>query len=460
MGGMSNPYRVQNPVNNQVIETFDFITDEQLETVLAAADDAFRQWRTVSYDDRAALLRKVASLFDAKRDELAAIITEEMGKPLNQGQAELDDVVDIFTYYADHGAELGADEPLEHEGGRAVLRRVPLGVIVGVMPWNFPYYQVARFAAPAIMAGNTVLLKHAEICPRSSQAIQDIFDEAGVPAGVFTNIYATHEQISTLIADKRVQGVSLTGSERAGRAVASAAGQNLKKAVLELGGTDAYVVLDADDIEAAAKTAWKKRIANTGQACTSNKRIIVMEGIFDDFVAAMVRIAEGFAQGDPTNPGKGEYYPLSSRDAAEKLVQQVKLAVDAGATLHTGGELTGEGAYFTPAVITGIPVGSDSYYEEFFGPVAEIYKVASDEEAIELANDSNYGLGGAVFSSDIPRAERVASRIETGMIHVNIPQAGGAELPFGGVKNSGFGRELGPLGMDEFVNKQRYYVAE
>ncbi len=460
MVGMSDPYRVQNPVNNQVIETFDFISDEELEKALAAADDAFRQWRTASYEDRATVLRKVASLFDAKRDQLAAIITEEMGKPLDQGQAELDDVVDIFTYYADHGAELGADEPLEHEGGRAVLRRVPLGVIVGVMPWNFPYYQVARFAAPAIMAGNTVMVKHAEICPRSSQAIQEIFAEAGAPDGVFTNIYATHDQVASLIADKRVQGVSLTGSERAGRAIASAAGQNLKKAVLELGGTDAYVVLDAEDIDAAAKTAWKKRISNTGQACTSNKRIIVMEDIYDDFVAAMVRIAEGFTQGDPANPGKGEYYPLSSRDAAEKLVQQVKLAVDAGATLHTGGELTGEGAYFTPAVITGIPVGSDSYYEEFFGPVAEIYKVSSDEEAIELANDSNHGLGGAVFSSDIPRAERVASRIETGMIHVNIPQAGGAELPFGGVKNSGFGRELGPLGMDEFVNKQRYYVAE
>ncbi|WP_040420815.1 NAD-dependent succinate-semialdehyde dehydrogenase [Corynebacterium timonense] len=457
---MSDAYRVQNPVNNKVIESFDFITDEQLDKALADADEAFRSWRETSYEQRGELLRTVASLFDANRDRLASIITEEMGKPLNQSNSEIDDVVDIFTYYADHGAELGADEPIEHEGGTAVLRRVPLGVLVGVMPWNFPYYQVARFAGPNIMAGNTVLLKHAEICPRSSQAIQDIFEEAGAPTGVFTNIYADHDQISTLIADKRVQGVSLTGSERAGRAVAATAGENLKKAVLELGGTDAYIVLDAEDIDEAAQTAWKKRIANTGQACTSNKRIIVMDDIYDDFVAAMVRIAESFTEGDPANPGKGEYYPLSSRGAAEKLHEQVQDAVKAGATLHTGGELTGEGAYFTPAVLTDVPVGSESYYEEFFGPVAEIYKVSSDDEAIELANDSNYGLGGAVFSSDVERARRVANRVETGMIHINIPQAGGAELPFGGVKNSGFGRELGPLGMDEFVNKQRFYVAE
>ena len=459
MACMANPYRVQNPVNNELVQSYDFITDEELEKALATAHEAFLSWRETSYEERAKVLRKVAELFDAKRDELAKIITEEMGKPVDQGDAELDDVVDIFTYYADNGAELGADEPLEHEGGTAVLRRVPLGVIVGVMPWNFPYYQVARFAAPAIMAGNTVMLKHAEICPRSSQAIQDIFEEAGAPKGVFTNMYATHDQITTLLGDSRVQGISLTGSERAGRAVAATAGQNLKKALLELGGTDAYVVLEAEDMDKAVETAWKKRIANTGQACTSNKRIIVMEDIYDEFVAKMVEMAKGFTQGDPMNPQKGEYYPLSSRDAAEKLVQQLKIAVSEGANLRVGGEVTGKGAYITPAVITDIPVGSDSYYEEFFGPVAEIYKVSSDDEAIELANDSLYGLGGAVFSSDEERAKRVAARIETGMIHVNIPQAGGAELPFGGVKNSGFGRELGPLGMDEFVNKQRFYVA-
>ena len=230
--------------------------------------------------------------------------------------------------------------------------------------------------------------------------------------------------------------------------------------MLELGGTDAYVVLDSSDVKAAAKTAWEKRVGNVGQACTSNKRIIVMEDIYDEFVQSLVGLASSYSEGDPLNPGEGnEYYPLSSRDAAEMLAQQLKIAVDEGANLRIGGDVTGKGAYITPAVITDIPVGSDSYYEEFFGPVAEVYKVSSDEEAIELANDSRYGLGGAVMSEDVERAKKVAAKIDTGMIHVNIPQARGAELPFGGVKASGLGRELGPLGMDEFVNKQRYYVA-
>ncbi|EEI17015.1 aldehyde dehydrogenase (NAD) family protein [Corynebacterium lipophiloflavum DSM 44291] len=460
MGTMTSTYRVQNPKTNKVVETFETISDADLERALTTADEAFSTWRETPLEERAAVLRKVASLFDAQRDELAAIIAEEMGKSVREGNGEIDDVVDIFTYYADHGAELLADEPLETEGGSAVMRKVPLGVILGVMPWNYPYYQVARFAAPTLMAGNTVLLKHAEICARSSQKIQEILEEAGVPAGVFTNVYASHDQITTLIEDPRVQGVSLTGSERAGRAVAATAGKNLKKALLELGGTDPYIILDTDDVAAAAKTAWKKRMSNVGQACTSNKRIIVMEEFYDDFVAEMVRIAESFDQGDPMNPQKGEYYPMSSRDAAETLDEQVKKAVADGATLHTGGELAEGSAYYSPAVITGIPVGSESYYEEFFGPVAEIYSVADEEEAIKLANDSQYGLGGAVFSTDEERAKRVANQVVTGMIHVNIPQARGAELPFGGVKNSGFGRELGPLGIDEFVNRQRFFVAD
>lgn len=457
---MPSSYRVQNPKNNEIVQTFDVISDEGLERAISAADEAFKSWRDTSLDERAGVLRKVAEIFDNNREELAGIIAEEMGKSVVEGNAEIDDVVDIFTYYADHGAELLADEPLDTDGGSAVMRKVPLGVILGVMPWNYPYYQVARFAAPTLMAGNTVLLKHAGICARSSQKIQEIIEQAGAPAGVFTNLYATHDHITTMLEDPRVQGVSLTGSEAAGRTVAATAGKNLKKTLLELGGTDPYIILDTDDVAAAAKTAWKKRLSNVGQACTSNKRIIVMEDIYDDFVAEMVRIAESFAKGDPANPQKNEYYPLSSRDAAETLDEQVKKAVAEGATLHTGGELEEGSAYFTPAVVTGIPVGSESYYEEFFGPVAEIYSVSNEEEAIALANDSEYGLGGAVFSTDEDRARKVANRIETGMIHVNIPQARGAELPFGGVKNSGFGRELGTLGIDEFVNRQRFYVAD
>lgn len=461
MASMSSIYRVQNPKNNQIEESFDFITDEDLERAIATADEAFHSWRELSYAERAERLHAAAKLFDARRDELSKIIAVEMGKPITEGDGEINDVVEIFNYYADHGEEFAADEEIPtNQGGTAIMRKVPLGVIVGIMPWNYPYYQVARFAAPALMAGNVVMLKHAEICPRSSQIFQAILEEAGFPAGAFTNLYASHSQIEKVIADKRVQGVSLTGSERAGRTIAAQAGQNLKKCVLELGGTDAYVVLDASDVKEAAKTAWNKRISNTGQACTSNKRMIVMDDIYDEFVDELVALAQSYKPGDPLHPGENEYYPLSSRDAAENLAQQLKVAVDAGATLRTGGQVEGEGAYFTPAVITDIPVGSASYYEEFFGPVAEVYKVSSEQEAIELANNSNYGLGGAVMSEDTERAKRVAGKIDTGMIHVNIPQARGAELPFGGVKNSGMGRELGPLGMDEFVNRQRLFVAD
>ena len=453
-------YRVQNPKTNEIEKTYENITSDELEQALSTADETFEQWREKSYEERAEVLRKVAKLFDDKRDELARIIASEMGKAVDQGGGEIDDVVEIFNYYADNGAKFGADEEIPNErGGTSIMRKIPLGVIVGVMPWNFPYYQVARFAAPALMAGNVVMVKHANICPESAEAIEKIFDEAGAPKGLYTNIFAGHSQISKLINDDRVQGVSLTGSEGAGRSIASQAGQALKKCVLELGGTDAYIVLDSTDIPAAAKTAWNKRIGNTGQACTSNKRMIVMEDIYDEFVDELVKLASSYTEGDPLNPEEGKFYPMSSRDAAENLVQQLKIAVEEGAKIHVGGEVTGKGAYFSPSVITGIPVGSDSYYEEFFGPVAEVYKVSSEEEAIEVANDSRYGLGGAVMSEDAERAKRVADKVNTGMIHVNIPQARGAELPFGGVKASGLGRELGPLGMDEFVNHQRFYVA-
>lgn len=459
MGRMAK-YRVQNPKTNEIEKTYENITSDELEQALSAADETFKQWREKSYEERAEVLRKVAKLFDDKRDELTRIIANEMGKAVDQGDGEIDDVVEIFNYYADNGAKFGADEEIPNErGGTSIMRKVPLGVIVGVMPWNFPYYQVARFAAPALMAGNVVMVKHANICPESAEAIEKIFDEAGAPKGLYTNIFAGHSQISKLINDDRVQGVSLTGSEGAGRSIASQAGQALKKCVLELGGTDAYIVLDSTDIPAAAKTAWNKRIGNTGQACTSNKRMIVMEDIYDEFVDELVKLASSYTEGDPLNPEEGKFYPMSSRDAAENLAQQLKIAVEEGAKIHVGGEVTGKGAYFTPAVITDIPVGSDSYYEEFFGPVAEVYKVSSEEEAIEVANNSRYGLGGAVMSEDVERAKRVADKVDTGMIHVNIPQARGAELPFGGVKASGLGRELGPLGMDEFVNKQRFYIA-
>ncbi|HLR44003.1 MAG TPA: aldehyde dehydrogenase family protein, partial [Brevibacterium sp.] len=325
-------------------------------------------------------------------------------------------------------------------------------------PWNFPYYQVARFAAPNLMLGNGIVLKHAEICPRSAAAIQDILVTAGVPEGLYTTVYADHEQIAGVIADPRIAGVSLTGSERAGAQVAAQAGKHLKKAVLELGGSDPYVVLDADDVAEAARTAWATRMYNTGQACNSNKRLIVMDDIYDDFVAELTTLAQGMRPGTWDEEDETVYQPLSSRPAAEKLVEQLQRAQDAGAVLHVGGEPVAEGAYVSPAVLTDVPVGSEIYYEELFGPVATVFRVSSDDEALRLANDSQFGLGGAVFSTDEVRAKRVASGLEVGMANVNTPAGEGAELPFGGVKRSGYGRELGPVGMDEFVNKRLYYV--
>ena len=455
-------YRVLNPATGAVVEEFATATDAEIQDALAAAESGFQSWKNVDINERAKIVARVGELFAERADELAAIITEEMGKPLSQSKGEAEFCKDIFEYFATEGPTLAANQEIKTiGGGKAVIERLPVGPLLGIMPWNYPYYQVARFAAPNLMLGNTIVLKHAETCPRSALAIQKIMDDAGVPAGVYNNVFASHEQISTIIADDRIQGVSLTGSERAGAIIGEQAGRNLKKAVLELGGSDPYVILDSADIAQDAATAWGTRMENTGQACNSNKRMIVMEDIFDDFVGELTKLATGLVPGDPAEEAEGTFAPLSTRGAAEALAAQVQDAVEKGATLHAGGVLhEGPGAFLAPTVLSGITKDMRAYSEELFGPVAVVYKVSSDEEALELANDSQYGLGGAVFSTDSDRAAKVASRLVTGMANVNTPAAEGADMPFGGVKRSGFGRELGPLGMEEFVNKRLFYVAD
>ncbi|WP_347305547.1 NAD-dependent succinate-semialdehyde dehydrogenase [Corynebacterium sp. SA-MJD20WY100] len=458
---MSPQYRVQNPVTDEVVETFPTVTNDEVATALDNSAQAYAEWSERPIAERAELVAKAGDLFIERKDELAAIAAKEMGKPLSEGADEAELAGNIVKYYAEHGAEFTKDQPIPtNSTGTAVIRRMPIGPLLGIMPWNFPYYQIARFVGPNLVLGNTILLKDAEICPRSALAVQKIMDDAGIPAGVYTNIFASHDQVSTIIADPRVQGVSLTGSERAGSIVGAQAGEHLKKAVLELGGSDPYVLLDTDDVKAAAELAWGTRMYNTGQACNSNKRMIVMADIYDDFVAALTELADAARATTPDNEGENTYSAMSSRDAAEKLHDQLQRAVAAGAQLRAGGELAEKGAYLSPAVITDIPVGSDIYYEEFFGPVATVYKVESDEEALELANNTQFGLGGTVFSPDPERAKAVSRRLQVGMANVNTPAGEGPELPFGGVKRSGFGRELGPLGMDEFVNKQLYYVED
>jgi succinate-semialdehyde dehydrogenase/glutarate-semialdehyde dehydrogenase len=346
-----------------------------------------------------------------------------------------------------------ADEPIELNGGEgtAVVRRSPFGVLLGIMPWNFPYYQVARFAGPNLVIGNTILLKHAPQCPESAEAMQGMFDDAGFPEGAYNNIYATNEQIEWVIADPRVHGVSVTGSERAGAAVAETAGRNLKKVVLEMGGSDPFILLGTDDLDGAAQAAAEARLDNTGQSCNAAKRFIVVDELYDDFLELFRGKLAASKPGDPTAEDT-EVGPLSSETAADRLEDQVKRAIDNGAEVLVGGKR--EGNFFEPTILTGIKPGDEASQEEFFGPVAQVYRAGSEEEAVELANQTPFGLGSYLMTTDKEQAERVADRIEAGMVYVNLVGADSPELPFGGFKRSGFGRELGRYGADEFVNKK------
>jgi succinate-semialdehyde dehydrogenase/glutarate-semialdehyde dehydrogenase len=376
-----------------------------------------------------------------------------MGKPIEQALAEVDFVGDIYGFYADNAEQLMADEPIKLLAGEgsAVVRRSSFGVLLGIMPWNFPYYQVARFAGPNLVIGNTIVLKHAPQCPESAEAMQKLFAEAGFPEGAYENVYATNEQIEWVIADPRVRGVSVTGSERAGAAVAEIAGRNLKKVVLEMGGSDPFIVLGTDDLDKTVEDAASARLDNTGQSCNAAKRFIVVDDLYEPFLEKFTAALAAVKPGDPTS-SDSEIGPLSSTAAADRLEDQVKRAIDQGAKVVVGGGR--EGNFFEPTVLTDIGPDNDAYREELFGPVAQVYRVSSEEEAVKLANDTPFGLGSYLMTTDPEQAERVANQIDAGMVYVNIVGADGAELPFGGTKRSGFGRELGTYGADEFVNKK------
>ncbi|MDF2825694.1 MAG: succinate-semialdehyde dehydrogenase [Mycobacterium sp.] len=444
-------YAVVDPATGDVVKEYPTATDEQIETALTSAAKAFKEWsKSTTVAQRADLIRKVADLHNERKDELAKIIQREMGKPLDQSVGEVEFSAAIYEFYADNAEKFLADEPIDllDGEGSAVIRRGPVGVLLGIMPWNYPYYQVARFAGPNLVLGNTIVLKHAPQCPESAAALQQIFDDAGYPEGAYVNVYATNEQIAEAIGDPRVQGVSLTGSERAGAAVAEIAGRNLKKVVLELGGSDPFILLSSDDLDATVESAVDGRFENTGQACNAAKRFIVADSIYDEFLEKFTAKVKAKADG---------LAPLSSVAAAERLAEQVDRAVADGANLVSAGER--KGAFFPPGVLTDVSKDSPSYKEELFGPVATVYKVSSEEEAVELANDTPFGLGSYVFTTDAEQAKRVADQIEAGMVFVNAVGAEGAELPFGGVKRSGFGRELGRFGIDEFVNKKLIRIA-
>src|SRR6476469_1111242 len=447
-------YAVVNPATGETIKEYPEISDEELRAAIDRADQASRTFpASTSVADRAALVRKVGELHSERRETLAEIIVREMGKPIEQALMEVDFAAMIYGFYADNAEALMADEPIKLLGGEgsAVVRRSPFGVLLGIMPWNFPYYQVARFAGPNLVIGNTILLKHAPQCPDSAEAMQQIFNDAGFPPGAYENIYATNEQIEWVIADPRVRGVSVTGSERAGAAVAEIAGRNLKKVVLEMGGSDPFILLGTDNLDETVQEAVDARIDNAGQSCNAAKRFIVIDALYEPFLEKFTAALTAVQPGDP-HERETELGPLSSQLAADRLEDQVGRAVAQGATVVAGGKRDGD--YFEPTVLTDITPENAVYREELFGPVAQVYRVPSEEEAVALANDTPFGLGSYVMTNDAEQAERVADQIDAGMVYVNIVGADSAELPFGGTKRSGFGRELGSYGADEFVNKK------
>ena len=454
-------YTSTNPYTAQVLQRFDEIGPADLEQKLSAAQDCFdTQWRDTSFEHRRSVLARAAALMRERAPYLAELITLEMGKLIAQSQGEVALSAAILDYYAENAEVFLAPETLPTSRGRAVVECAPLGVLLGVEPWNYPYYQIARFAAPNLMAGNVVMVKHASNVPQCAQAFERLMHDAGLPPAAYTNLFVSTDQVATLIDDPRVRAVALTGSERAGAVVAALAGKNLKKSTLELGGSDAFIVLDDADMALALKCAVAGRMGNSGQACTASKRFMVVDAVADAFLDKFQSALSAFVPGDPLDKAT-TLAPLSSMGALETLQKQVDEAVAHGARVLMGGQrvpgLTG--AFMQPTVLTDIDARNPAFHQEFFGPVALFFRVKDEAAAVALANDSPFGLGGSVFTKDVERGRRVARAIDTGMVFINSAAMSSPELPFGGVKNSGYGRELSRAGILEFVNRKLIRVA-
>ncbi|KHE75580.1 succinate-semialdehyde dehydrogenase [Kocuria marina] len=449
-------YATINPATGETLKKFDTATDQEIKDAVQRSAKEYSSWRNVPVAERAQLMHKMAELYRERQDELAAILTEEMGKPAAQAAGEVQIVAAIYDYYADNAEEFMKGRSLTPStGGEARVVLDSTGVLLGIMPWNFPYYQVARFAAPNVMLGNTILLKHAGNVPQSALVQEELFHEAGFPKDVYINVFASNDQIADIIIpDPAVQGVSLTGSERAGASVAATAGKNLKKVVLELGGSDPFIVLDDKNVERTVKQAVGGRMLNNGQACTNAKRFIVLEDAYETFVENFAQAVQGITPSDPTDE-KTFLGPLCTVSARDEIMEQVQDAVDKGATVLAGGKkLDKPGAWMEATLLADVTPEMRAYAEEIFGPVAVVYKVKDVDEAIELANSSPFGLGGSVFGADEAEALEVAKRVDSGMVFVNEVTGTAPDLPFGGVKRSGVGRELGPFGIEEFANKK------
>ena len=447
-------YKTINPYTNEVEKEFPNATDEELEAVLAKAHQLYLDWRndSESLEDRKAILHRVADILRERRTEYATIMSHDMGKLIGEAEGEVDLCADICDYYADKADEFLKPHTLETDAGKAYYIKQSTGVLVAVEPWNFPFYQIARVFAPNFIIGNPMILKDASNCPASAQAFADAVLEAGAPEGSLNNMFISYDQVAKAIADKRVSGVCLTGSERGGMSVAAEAGKNLKKTTMELGGNDAFIILDDADWDLVKEVAPQARLYNAGQVCTSSKRFIVMADKYDEFLEVLKDAFSAVRMGDPTDRTT-TLAPLNSKSAKEKLEKQVELAVENGAKVYYGNEKVDlPGQFFMPTILTDITPNNPIFNQEMFGPVASVYKVNSEEEAIALANNSSYGLGNTVFGEP-EHAARVAAKIETGMSWINSGWASLPELPFGGVKNSGYGRELSELGFNAFVNE-------
>ncbi|MQS97482.1 NAD-dependent succinate-semialdehyde dehydrogenase [Companilactobacillus halodurans] len=454
-------YKTINPYNNELVKSYPDATSEEIEQALSTGDALYKKWRNEPVASRSETLHKIADLLRKNEDELAKIATIDMGKLISESKGEVELCAMIADYYADNGADLLKPTPITSRNtGDAEVVKEATGVLMMVEPWNFPYYQIMRVFAPNFMVGNPMILKHASNTPGSAEAFEKIVSEAGAPKGSLTNLFASYDQVSDIIADKRVQGVALTGSKRGGQSVAANAGKNLKKNSMELGGSDAFVVLSDADIDKAVNLAWRVRIYNAGQVCTSAKRFIVADNLYDEFLKKLKENFEKLTPGDPMDPNT-TIAPMNSKRAKEKLQGQIDKAVEGGAKIYYGDKpIDLPGQFLEPTILTDISKDNPEFYDELFGPVAQVFKVSSDQEAIDLANDSELGLGGTVVSGDPQRGKRVAEKIETGMVFVNSFFISLPELPFGGIKGSGYGREMSELGLMAFVNEKLIVTAQ
>ncbi|WP_310388495.1 NAD-dependent succinate-semialdehyde dehydrogenase [Roseateles sp.] len=447
-------YQSINPNDGKLIKSFEPMSAAQLDAALAAADECFQSWKHKSYAERAAVVNQAAALLHAHVDDFARLATLEMGKRIDEARGEVKFSANILAYYAEHAQRLLAPVTLQPKQGQAQMESSPLGVLFCVEPWNFPYYQLARVAGPQLMAGNVLVVKHAGCVPQCAIAFERLLLDAGAPVGAYTNLLISYEQSDRVIDDPRVKGVALTGSLDAGRLVAARAGQNLKKSTMELGGSDAFIVLEDADLDLVIPWAVWGRMYNAGQTCCAAKRFIVLDAVADEFLARFKAALQALQPGDPMLSATTQG-PLSTEAALLQVLAQVDAAVQAGASLLMGGKRLDRPGFFMQATILGdIAPDNPAFRAEFFGPVASFYRVPSEAAAIALANDCDFGLGGSVWTRDAARGMRVASRVDTGMMFVNNLDWTDAELPFGGIKHSGYGRELGAMGIEEFVNKK------